>query len=165
MQHATALSIPAGVGSPHPTHVGRDVDTDPMEWTGDVLSSHIPCRFCYAFALLGALAIQASPVKGPSVLPAGAEPCPTCPPHRLQARARRARFRCISLSCSPHKTNSHTNGHDGSDRCLHITVLPRPKPAKFQQEDFKQINPPFQTDAARIRHNMVGFLITLWSVH
>ena len=79
MQHAAALSVPAGVGSPHLTHIQRDVDTDPMERTGDVLSSHIPCFFCYAFALLGALPIQASQVKGPSTLHARAEPRPSLP--------------------------------------------------------------------------------------
>lgn len=79
MQHATALSVPAGVESPHPTHIRQDVGTDPMEQTGDVLSSHIPCFFCYAFAWLNALPIQASQVKGPSMLPPRAEPHPSPP--------------------------------------------------------------------------------------
>lgn len=79
MQHTAGLSVPAGVGSPHLTHVWQDMDTDPVERAGDVFSSHIPCFFCYAFALLSALPIQASEVKGPSTLPARAEPHPSLP--------------------------------------------------------------------------------------
>lgn len=62
MQHTASLNIPTGLGSSSLTHLQQDADADLMEWIGHVLPPHMPCYFCYAFALFGALPIQISQV-------------------------------------------------------------------------------------------------------